>query len=302
MSWFPDHHSTRSLIPACRSRRSRAGLRGQPHVQSWLRSERIGSRISSTFLVLLVACLFLPACKKSGSASTDHLTLVYTAQTHGRLTPCGCFTGQYGGLTRLKTALAAPALHGAIGLDLGDAIEGAEDFHLLKYRQVVRAYALMHYAALNVGHREASLSAATLRQLAKESPVPLISANLIDRATRQALLPRWTVVERAGRRIAFVGLVDPKGLDETLGEGLAIEGMETCLSRILPELKRSADVLVLLAFTDEATLVSLAKQFYEVRVILGGKVSQPAQRSEKTGTKFSHQKNNSRGLELHNAF
>lgn len=229
------------------------------------------------FPFILLAIGLLPGCKKPLPAGpSGSVTLVFTAQTHGRLTPCGCFTGQYGGLTRLKTALNDPALAEAVGLDVGDALEGTEDFHLLKYRQVIRAYALMHYAALNVGHREAGLSATTLRQLAKDSPVPLVSANLLDRATHRPLLPAWTVIERAGRRIAFVGVVDPKGLDDTLGEGLAVERMETCLSRILPELKRSADVFVLLAFTDEGTLTSLAKQFYEFRVILGGKVSQPA--------------------------
>jgi len=227
-------------------------------------------------LSLLFLCV-LPGCKKPTSAAPASITLVFTAQTHGRLTPCGCFTGQYGGLTRLKTALSDPALAGAIGVDVGDAIEGAEDFHLLKYHQVVKAYSLMKYAALNVGQREASLSAATLRQLAKDSPVPLISANLLDRGSHHPVLPGWTVVERAGQRIAFVGVVDPKGLEESLGEGLSVEPMDTCLSRILPELKRSADVLVLLAFTDEANLTALAKQFYEFGVILGGKVSQPAQ-------------------------
>jgi hypothetical protein len=53
--------------------------------------------------------------------------------------------------------------------------------------------------------------------------------------------------------------------------------MESSLGRWLAEVRPKADLIVLLAFTDEATLARLAEQFYEIPVILGGKVSQPAQ-------------------------
>jgi hypothetical protein len=229
-------------------------------------------RVSSLVVCLCLLCA-LAGCKPRAA----RVTLFFTAQTHGRLTHCGCFTGQYGGVARLKTALGTPSLAGAFGVDLGDAIEGNEDFHLMKFRQVAGACKDMGYAAMNIGHREATLPADELRALAADSPVPLISANLLDRATGKPLLPGWTVIERGGRRIALVGVLDSVGLEDTLGEGLAVERIETCLARILPEVKRDADVLVLLAFTDEATLTAIARQFYEFRVILGGRVSQPAQ-------------------------
>jgi hypothetical protein len=57
--------------------------------------------------------------------------------------------------------------------------------------------------------------------------------------------------------------------------------METSLSRLLPQLKGKVDATVLLAFTDEAGLHRLARDFYELDVILGGKVTQPAQRLER---------------------
>jgi hypothetical protein len=66
-------------------------------------------------------------------------------------------------------------------------------------------------------------------------------------------------------------------MSEDLGAGLAIAEMESTLSRLVPEVRSRADLLVLLAFTDEATLAQLARQFFELHVILGGKVSQPAQ-------------------------
>ena len=53
--------------------------------------------------------------------------------------------------------------------------------------------------------------------------------------------------------------------------------MDSAIERCLAELRGKVDMIVLLAFTDEATLSRLAQEFYECQVILGGKVSQPAQ-------------------------
>lgn len=235
-------------------------------------------------LLLFAAVLLLAGCRPGGAdADRSVVPLFFTAQTHGRLTHCGCFSGQFGGLARLRSAVDSEPLSGALGVDLGDALQGTEDYQLLNYKQVVGAYSEMRYVALNVGHREAGLPVATLRRLAAASPVPLISANLLDRATGKPVLPGWTVVKRGGRRIAFVGVVDPHGLEDSLGAGLAVEDMATCLGRILPAAARDADALVLLAFTDEANLEALARQFYEFSLVLGGRVSQPAQALRREG-------------------
>ncbi len=245
------------------------------------------------FLLLAIA-LLLGGCRPGGASGPSGsngdapvVPLFFTSQTHGRLTHCGCFSGQYGGLARLRSAIEVDGpFAGAIGVDVGDALEGPEDYQLLKYKQVVKAYAEMRYVVLNAGHREAGLSAEALRTVAAASPMPLVSANLLDRATGKPVLPGWTVIREGGRRIAFVGVVDPRGLADTLGEGLAVEDMATCLGRILPAVMREADVLVLLAFTDEASLTALSAQFYEFSLILGGKVSQPAQALQKQGQSY----------------
>lgn len=238
-------------------------------------------RISPTRLsgALFFAAAFLLAGCGGGPREPARVELFFTSQTRGKLTHCGCFSGQFGGLARLRSALeVTPPAGERFGVDVGDALEGTEDFHLLKHRQVLKTYAGLGYAALNAGAREAALPAATLRLLAAESPVPFISANLRDRATGEPILKGWTITERAGRRIALVGVVDPRALPDGPGEGVEIEPMETCLARVLPELKSKADTLVLLAYADETALAALAGRFYEFAVVLGGDVRQPAQK------------------------
>ncbi len=195
----------------------------------------------------------------------------------GAARPCGCFTGQFGGLTRLKTVLDAEAPPGAIRVNIGDAISGHEDYDVIQYRYMLRAFAAMKFDALNAGQREAQLSAAQLRQLKASSPVPILSANLLDKASRKPIFEPYRVVQRNGLRVALIGVLDPRGLGDDLGAGLVVDDMESTLVRWLAEVRPKADLIVLLAFTDEATLARLAEQFYEIQVILGGKVSQPAQ-------------------------
>lgn len=220
-------------------------------------------------LVLIAGCSPEPR-------PTAQLPVYFTCDTRARLEPCGCFTGQYGGLTRLKTVLDAEG-EGALRLDVGDAIGGKEDFDLLHYEYMLKAFAQMQYDALNIGHREAQLTAKQLQAIKQTSPVPILSANLLDKATGRPIFDPWHIIERNGIRAAVLGVVDPHGLEETLGQGLEVRSMESALVDCLAALKNRADVLILLAFTDEPGLAQLADRFYEIHVILGGRVRQPAQ-------------------------
>ena len=234
------------------------------------------TKVRAPILLALFALLCLTACHEKPKRADVDLPVYFTCDTRGRLEPCGCFAGQFGGLTRLKTVLDTEGRTNSLRVDIGDAIGGREDFDRIEYRYLLRAFAAMHYDALNIGHREARLTAAQLREIKTNSPVPILSANLRDQTTGKLIFDAWRIVERGGYRIALAGVLDPRGMVD-LGEGLMVEEMESALTRVIAEVRPQADFIVLLAFTDEATLARLAQQFYEVPVILGGKVSQPAQ-------------------------
>jgi len=237
--------------------------------------DRIYRRASISALGLLL--LAVVSCDRPSGPPAAQVPIFFTCDTRGRLEPCGCFTGQYGGLTRLKTVLDAEPPGPSVRVDVGDSIGGREDYDLLQYGYMLKAFAALKFDALNVGHREARLTAAQLRQLKLSSPVPILSANLLDKSTGRPIFEPFRIIERAGFRIGIIGVVDPQGLGEDLGEGLQIAGMESALASHLAKLKAKTDLIILLAFANEATLARLARQFYEIHVILGGKVLQPAQ-------------------------
>lgn len=205
------------------------------------------------------------------------LTIHFTCDTSGRLEPCGCFSGQHGGLTRLKTWFDGKKPSGGVlKLDVGGAIAGGADYDLIQYRYLSRAYFLMGYSALNMGGAEAAIPAPTLRKLASASPVPLISASIVDATTREGFLEPYRIVTIGSRRIGILGLVAPGSVPDP-GEGLAVLSLNEAVDRHLPKLAETTDAVILLAFAKENELRQLARDYYEFSVILGGDVAGPTQ-------------------------
>src|SRR3569833_1040306 len=230
-------------------------------------------------IFIFLALALLIGCSPPAPTALD-LPIYFTCDTHGRLEPCGCFDGQYGGLTRLKTVLDAEAAPGALRLDIGNSASGTEDYDFVEYRYMLQAFAALHYDALNIGAREAQFTATQLRELKKNSTTPILCANLLDKTTGAQIFESYRIVERNGQRIALIGVVDPRAT-QSPGAGLSIGNMENAIEKTLADIRGKADLVVLLAFTDEATHAELARRFYECQIILGGNVSQPAQQLQK---------------------
>lgn len=157
--------------------------------------------------------------KKPTPPKPQPLTVLFTCDVRGRLVPCGCFTGQFGGLTRIATLFGKDDAPDELRVDVGDAIAGGADYERIEYRYIQEAFAKMRYAALNVGWREAALSAAQLRETKARAPVPMVSANLLDKATGAPLFDTHKIVRRGGWRIALVGVLDARGLGDAWARG-----------------------------------------------------------------------------------
>lgn len=238
----------------------------------------IPTAIALGFVGLVITGVsLLSGCGERKPLDDSHLTIHLTCDTSGRLEPCGCFTGQHGGLTRLRTWLGERKHPGhVLKLDAGGALAGQADYDLIQYRFLARAYQNMGFAALNMGGSEAAISAANLRALSSNSAVPLISASIVDAETRETLLKPSRVVELGERRIGILGVVSPKSVPAP-GEGIAILSMNEAIDRHLPALAADCDLVVLLAFADEPEMRRLARDYFEFAVILGGDVAGPTQ-------------------------
>ena len=238
---------------------------------------RKSKRLNAATVALAAAALmYQPGCAENAARSTD-VSIIFTCDTRGRLEPCGCFEGQMGGLTRIFSLLQYQHGESDLRFDVGDVIGGGEDYNLIEFTYLLKAYADMKFDVMNPGHAETLLSAEQLKRLRAETPVPMVSANIRDRRTGELIFAPYRMLNRKGLDIAVFGVVDPERADGAFGPDLEIEDMASSLQRHVEEAAQSADMMVLLAFTSEERMAELAKQFYEIDVILGGAVAQPSQ-------------------------
>ena len=234
-------------------------------------------RFSSLLLVL--ALLF--SCSKEQVKEPKKLIVTLSADSKGKLEPCGCFVGQFGGLSRISERIKRVHHDNKDGInlhfDVGDALAGSEDYNRILHDYTLKAFKQMNYTALNVGQKETELSIQQLEAYKQKSEVPILSANLLKKENNSKIFPSHLKLKADGYTISVAGVVDPKFCKDKLGEGLALMEMETAIEESLKDLS-SADFKVLLAFTDELGLKALADKFYEFDLILGGKVQQPSQK------------------------
>ncbi len=105
------------------------------------------------------------------------------------------------------------------------------------------------YDALTFGPADAVLGEELLRSLAADDALPLVSANLTRGAGDGLLLPASRIVERGGVRVAVTAVTTAAGAEaERLAEaGVGMLDPRAALAGLLPELRKRADLVILLA-------------------------------------------------------
>jgi hypothetical protein len=231
-----------------------------------------------TIVLLAVMAMLVPFAMRALPERQGSLRVLFTCDIDGRLEPCGCFAGQMGGVSRIDTLFTQLGAVGDIRLDAGNAVAGPADYQVLYHRKMLKAFEMLGFDALNLGAKEAGLNSSDIKELIDISQVPFVSANVLDKRTEKPIAAPYVILKTPTmRKVAVTGVVDPASLRGSLGQGLAVEDMFTALTRVVPEVKKKADVIILLAFASELKLSEISRRFYEIDMILGGDVSQPAQ-------------------------
>lgn len=203
----------------------------------------------------------------------ETLSIFYTCDTRGHIEPCGCASGMAGGLSRRQTLLNSRQSKDSLLVDVGDVAAGGREWEILEFEYILRAYRQIGYHAVNAGHREVSLGVEKLRKVSTDYDF-FVSANLLDAQGRRLFEPYRIVTLSGGYRCGIIGVMDEQLAPDEVGPGLTILSPNLVLSRLLPELKEKTDFILLMAFAPEEKMKELAGQFYEIDVIIGGKVPQ----------------------------
>ena len=205
-------------------------------------------------VVLLLACgIGRPLGGQEGDPPGNRtIHIYYTGDTRGILEPCGCTSGQLGGISRRDAYLeGVRGGENVLVLDLGGVIDRPGRQPAIKFEVSLDAMSAMRYALINVGPGDLLMGVDRLIERAARGEGRFVSANL-SRVDRGRPFPARVEVEVGSLAIGVYGVLSPSALQGAGGAAvLSIDDPVTALeAAIASEEPDSIDLRVLLAHVD----------------------------------------------------
>jgi 2',3'-cyclic-nucleotide 2'-phosphodiesterase (5'-nucleotidase family) len=239
--------------------------------------------------------------------------LVYESDTRAYYRPCGCSQNSAGGLSRrvalLKDERAQPAP--VLLCTAGDFYGTADVFNEAKSRFVARMLGEMGYDAIGVGEMDLNFGLNTLVADAREYKLPLVCANLAAAgdslrvrdggpaaATADRLgsaFPPYRIVTKKGTRFGFLGLISPSTKVKPSPSDVPSEAVNYSISdpvvaaqSVVPELRASCDVVIVLAHMGQEEAARLAQAVPGIDLVVMGHdpTGRPLGIPEKVGSAY----------------
>jgi len=222
---------------------------------------------------LLSAILIFMAVSAFGGTS-EKIYVIFTGEDLGRLEPCGCASGQLGGLARRHTWLdhfkrENPGTF--ILLSNGDIIKDMGRQDEIKLMTLIQAMNEMDYHAMNLGEKELHLGLDYLNGLSQSAGFSFLSANLHS-AEGQDLFPpmlrRKASFFNHSYAVHIIGLIDPDFVDSD-GDFRA-SGVEQSLLPIVSKNEPDCILRIVLYHGGEEAAAQWAEKFPGVDLWIAG--------------------------------
>lgn len=214
----------------------------------------------SLLLLSWSVLLYLPACTGFVHAQTITLKIIETTDVHGTIYP-------YDFINDSKTKGSLAQVHAyvqdqkavkgqqVILLDAGDILQGQPPVYYYNFERTdvphlyARVMNYMGYDAAAVGNHDIETSHAVYDKFADDLDFPWLSANAVSTEKQQPYFQPYTVVERAGIKIAVLGMVTPgipNWLPPQIWSGMAFKDLVQTARHWVPVIlrKERPDLLV----------------------------------------------------------
>lgn len=218
-------------------------------------------KILALLLSLAMLFAFLPTMASAAQGDTT-IVILGTSDMHGNVWGYSYEDDKEStnnGMARLATYVeeVRAANENVILIDAGDDIQGTIMTDDIANKQpsephpVIEAMNAMKYDAMTVGNHEFNWGISTMKTILGQAKFPVLAANVKDGKGEFVTGAGWTIVERAGVKVAVIGVVTP---DVPIWDG-GKEGIEECsylhageaVQAAIQEIGDKADVFVVSA-------------------------------------------------------
>jgi 2',3'-cyclic-nucleotide 2'-phosphodiesterase (5'-nucleotidase family) len=163
-------------------------------------------------------------------------------------------------------------------VDSGNLFAGAwtgvnQKQSLMKVRLISRVYMRMGTAAINVGALDLFSGLAFLRKEASHG-LPLVSANLVDPATKASIFKPYVIKKVGAIRVAFFGLLSPNirtDIYKEAGKRFLVKDPARTAREVTGSLRGKADVIILLSDLPSDSQQEVIKAAPGIHFVLGGR-------------------------------
>ncbi len=232
-----------------------------------MKSRKIRAIITAAAFLLSAA---LTAWTESSAAE---LTILYTANSSGKMMFCDCPNDPYGGLVERVTFISdfRRKHDDFLLLDAGNMVGLFGDYDL-KAATVLDIMNLMDYDAALAGRNEFYRGTARALKMQDHADFPLLNANVMRESGNTAVFKPWTLKNTVGVSVAIAALVDSSSFQHVRKDliDFRLASAEKHLNAIMPEMKNDTDVIVLLSQMAHEANIRIMESFPDIDLIIEG--------------------------------
>lgn len=234
--------------------------------------------------IVLLGALLMVSLAPWAEAAPVSLRILYVNDFHGFAEPIKQTDGKppRGGIAYLAGAVdRARQQQPSILLAAGDMFQGNAWANLFKGQSVIGVMNAMKFDAMVVGNHEFNFGQKVLQERITQAKFPILGANVEGLPS----LKPYVIKNLNGIRIGIIGVVTQDSVNTAPKNvsGLKFTPPASALLKYLPEIKRQADIIVVLSHCGYPVDRELAATVPGIDVIVGGHTHTKLLNPEKVG-------------------
>lgn len=161
-------------------------------------------------VVMLLGMIVVPTAVKAEGGEEKDIVILYTNDIH-----CGVEDGiGFVGVARVKAALEAAGKE-VILVDNGDSVQGDVIGTLSKGEAIIELMNDVGYDVAVIGNHDFDYGMDQFKKNVSLAKYQFVCCNFIDLATNEPYLKPYTIIEKGGKKIAFVGIDTPESFTKS---------------------------------------------------------------------------------------